>query len=212
MERCVNALKEWTGKARATIIYDSTVDEFTDDRLFDKIKGMPNVAIIGFTTDRDVFGGFYSVAVDKQDTNFFDPNIFAFSFESHGRCMTPQRFAVWEGLKQNAFVKFFDSSYGFVWFGMGGVGGFRLGNEKSDSYCWNMSRAFEGLENTTLTGMNGTYYHNPPFHHYSRLLAVKLEFSNAGRNTLNPQFSNFVSRNPPELFINCWKGKSQKCP
>ena len=174
MERCVNALKEWTGKARATIIYDSTVDEFTDDRLFDKIKGMPNVAIIGFTTDRDVFGGFYSVAVDKPDTNFFDPNIFAFSFESHGRCMTPQRFAVWEGLKQNAFVKFFDSSYGFVQFWVYGFGGFRLGNEKSDSDCWYMSRGFEGVEDTTLTGQNGDREEGQ-VHHCARLIAVQLE-------------------------------------
>ena len=66
MANCVNALKEWTGKARATVIFDSTVDEFTDGCMFEKVKGKPNVAIVATTTDGDVFGGFYSVAVTKQ--------------------------------------------------------------------------------------------------------------------------------------------------
>ena len=52
----INALKEWTGKARATVIFDSTIDEFTRDGLFDNVKAKPNIAIVGFTTDGDVFG------------------------------------------------------------------------------------------------------------------------------------------------------------
>ena len=66
----VKALKEWTGKSSATIIFDSTVDEFTDDGLFNKIKGRPNIALVGFTTEGDVFGGFYSVAMTEQDKEF----------------------------------------------------------------------------------------------------------------------------------------------
>ena len=102
MERCANILMQWTGKTSAKIIYDSTVDEFTDDGLFNKIQGKPNIALVGFTTDGDVFGGFYSRAVTKHDKGFYDPNIFAFSFESHGRCMTPQRFLVRNGMKDCA--------------------------------------------------------------------------------------------------------------
>ena len=90
----VCALKEWTGKASATKIYDSTVDEFTADGLFNMVKGKQNIALVGFTADGDVFGGFYSVAVTEQFKEFNDPNMFVFSFESHGRCATPQRFAV----------------------------------------------------------------------------------------------------------------------
>ena len=176
MERCVNALKGWTGKTRATTIFDSTVDEFTHDGLFQKVKGKPNIAVVGFTTDGDVFGGFYSVAVTEQDEDFNDPNIFVFSFESHGRCMTPQRFVVKEELKKRALVYFYkNDSYGFVDFGVDGVGGFTLGNEKSKSFCRDMSDAFEGLEDTTLTGQNNTYFHNPPYHHFARLVAIQLE-------------------------------------
>ena len=106
MADCVSALKEWTGKARATIIYDSTVDEFTHAGIFVKVKGKHDIALVGFTTDGDVFGGFYSIAVTEQEVDFFDPSIFVFSFESHGRCMTPQRFFVKEGQNENASVCF----------------------------------------------------------------------------------------------------------
>ena len=104
MAKALESLKEWTGKTNATIIYDSTVDEFTDQGLFDKVKSKRNIALIGFTTDGDVFGGFYSVAVEMQEMQFFDPNMFVFSFESHGRCETPQMFIVKEELRENVYV------------------------------------------------------------------------------------------------------------
>ena len=66
------------GEKSTTIIYDSTVDEFTHDRLFNKIRRKQNIAIIGFTTEGYVFGGFFSVAVTRQDSFFDDPNIFVF--------------------------------------------------------------------------------------------------------------------------------------
>ena len=174
MANCVTALKEWTGKARATIVFDSTVDEFTDGWLFNKVKSKMNIALVGFTTDGDVFGGFYRVAVTKQGKSFFDQTIFAFSFESNGRCETPQRFAVKERLKEEAYVEFYKNHWiGFVWFGVSGGGRFTLGNERSDSGCYNMSRCFEGLEDTTLTGKNGL--HSEDEHHCARLVAVQLE-------------------------------------
>ena len=173
MAKGVDSLKQWTVKARAKIIYDSVVDPFTHDGLFVKVKGKPNVAVVGFTTDGDVFGGFFSISVTKQGTQFFDPTIFAFSFESHGRCATPQRFVVKEGLKKDAYVYFSrnDSSSGFVDFWVGSEGGFWLGNESSKSYCCYMSDVFEGLENTTLTGKTSSS--NP--HHCALLVAIQLE-------------------------------------
>ena len=65
MTKGVNALKHWTRLSEATLVYDSKADEFTDDGLFDKVKGKPNIALIGFTTDGDVFGGFYSLCCDE---------------------------------------------------------------------------------------------------------------------------------------------------
>ena len=167
----VVALKEWTGMVRVMIAYDSKVDPFTDDGLFTKIQGRANIALIATTTDGDVFGGFYSVAVTWQDVHFSDPTIFAFSFESHGRCKSPKKFAVKK--RGKAGVRFLkDNSYGFVWFGVDGCG-FSLGNERTDSFCCDMSRAFEGLEDTTLSGMNGTN-DKGPYHNCTRLVAIQL--------------------------------------
>ena len=178
---CVKTLKEWTGKTSGTIVYDSTVDEFTDNGLFAHVSGKPNVAIVGFTTDDDVFGGFYSVAVTEQQKGFTDPDVFIFSFESHGRCKTPQRFFVKKWLKGEALVMFWrNKSRGFVTFWVNDVNGFRdsgfcLGNERSKSFCCKMSRGFEGLEKTTLTGQNNTDCDFPPYHHCTRIVAVRFE-------------------------------------
>ena len=68
MADCVNALKEWTGKSCATIIYDSTVDEFTDQGLFDNVRAKANIATVAFTEDGDVFGCSDSVAVFAQNS------------------------------------------------------------------------------------------------------------------------------------------------
>ena len=174
MGRYVNVLKRWTGKTRATIVYDSTVDPFTNDGLFNNVKGKRNIALVATTTDGDVFGWFYNVAVTKQWKFFGDPTIFAFSFESHGRCKTPQRFFVKERLKENANVLFDkDDTNGFVGFYTFGYAWFCLGTERSNSYCDKMSWVFEGLENTTMTGKNGNEREGP-YHHCTRLVAVQL--------------------------------------
>ena len=171
----INALKEWTGKGRATIIYDSMVDEFTADRVFNHVRGKRNIAVVGFTTDGDVFGGFYSVAVTEQGGYFCDPNMFIFSFESHGRCATPQRFMLKKRLKKKASVCFCKTiTNGFASFGVYGAGTFWLGDEKSNLYCWNVSDAFDGLENTTLTGKDG-FWSSVQYHHCTRIVAVWLE-------------------------------------
>ena len=178
MFACVGKLKEWTGKTSATIVYDSDVDEFTDDTLFEKVKGKPNIAVVGFTTDGDVFGGFFRFAVDRQGQYFHDPTMFVFSFESRGRCETPQRFMVKkEEFRLRTVVGFIwkNSSNGFVNFWVNYAGGFCLGNEKSNSYCCDMSCGFEGLDDTTLTGQNNTDCDFPPYHHCTRLVAVLFE-------------------------------------
>ena len=56
---------------------------------------------------------------------------------------------------------------------MSDIGGFYLGNQSSDSLCMNVSRVFEGIEDTGLTGK--TYRNNKcPYHHCTHLVAVQL--------------------------------------
>ena len=154
VKRCFDAFEEWTGMTSATILFDSTVDLFMDDSLFEKVKSKKNIAIIATTTDGDVFGGFYSVAVTEQEKEFRDRDVFIFSFESHGRCETPQMFVLKKEMEDDAGVEFRkDNTYGrFVVF-WAGYGRFFLGNEKSLTYCTGLSRGFQGIEDTTLTGV-----------------------------------------------------------
>ena len=100
----------------------------------------------------------------------YDPNTFLFSFESHGRCTTPQRFLVRDEVKARANVWFFrsDEDGWFVHFS-GGQGYVGLGNERSATFCSRLSRAFEGIDDTTLTGAAGD-----TTHHCARLVAVQL--------------------------------------
>ena len=156
MTNCINSLKQWTGSSRVDIVYDSVVDEFTATGLFEKIQFRSDIAVIGFTTDGDVFGGFYTTHVTRQNEAFYDDDFFAFSFESHGRCETPQRFSIAEKVFDNycdSFVYFSmkDAERSFVSF-IAVPGWFDLGNEKSKVFCCNISDGFEGAENTTLTG------------------------------------------------------------
>ena len=59
-----------------------------------------------------------------------------------------------------------------VLFRVDGEGAFSLGNETSNSFCKDMSRVFEGLEDTTLTGKHGFCF-IPNLN--ARLVAVLLE-------------------------------------
>ena len=165
-----NTLKQWTGKTTARVVYDSTACPFTGGCLFQMVKDKPNIAIVATTADGDVFGGFYNVSLTKQEKDFGDLNMFVFSFESHGRCMTPQRFAVKRELRGDASVRFNknNKSGWFVKFD-GGDGWFYLGNEKSETYCVYLSRGFEGIEDTTLTGKNDEFFT------CCRLVAIQIE-------------------------------------
>ena len=170
MARGVEALKEWTGTARASVVYDSWVEPFTEDAFFGKVKGKSNVAVVCVTADGDVFGGFYSVAATRQEMLFPDPDIFIFSLESHGRCATPMKFAVKEDKRGGASVLVLkNSKYGFLSFD-GEAGWLFLGNERSTTWCQHLSEVFEGIEDTTLTGKpNGTT------HRCARLVSLHFE-------------------------------------
>ena len=172
MTRCIDALKEWPGKQTATLIYDSTVDEYTDGALFHAVMNKPHIALIAFTTDGDVFGGFYSVAVTEANTKFFDPDIFLFSFESHGRCATPQRFVVQDDIRSAMSVMLYtnETSGWFLWFWNDYESGVCLGNERSETWCYELSSGFVGIEDDTLTG-NSEY---PDLHRCCRIIAVHM--------------------------------------
>ena len=167
----VSTMKGWVGKERARIIFDSDVDEFTNASFNAKCLNKPNIAVIGFTEEGDVFGGFLEREVNEADKYFKDPNHFIFSLESHGRCKTPVRFLRKEERRDGYAVCWnMNGSHGFISFGSI-LGGFTLGNMESDSYCFDLSSDYEGIQNTTLTGKAGDWW--GPYHHCHRLVVVQ---------------------------------------
>ena len=164
-------LTEWTGLSGAEIIYDSDVCPFTQDDLFDAVRSKENIAIVATTTEGDVFGAFYTVAVDKRDEWFHDPDMFLFSFGSHGRCETPMRFDVKKRCLDVTRLKFYQNDFDgwFVGFYCG-WDGFDLGNEKSRTWAENLSKSFKRIEGTTLSGDE----RNIMSYHCARLIALWL--------------------------------------
>ena len=47
----VEVLREWTGKGCAAIVFHSKRDQSAHVGLFEKVKGKPNIAVIGFSGD-----------------------------------------------------------------------------------------------------------------------------------------------------------------
>ena len=150
LQRGMHVLKEWTGKKAATIVYDSRIDPFTKEGLFEKVKDKQNIAIVGFTTDGDVFGGFHAEAVTEKGKGFIDNNFFLFSLESHGRCVTPQRFVA-KACVYVLYCKEYDQGV-FVSFDPFLRFGLTFGDEKTGvKGRWRPGR-FQGIQDTTLTG------------------------------------------------------------
>ena len=168
-------LLAWTGLTRHTVVYDSAVDESAHPAMAAKVLGRRNIAVIGVTQTNDVFGGFSPTAVDELGTMFYDEDIFVFSFESHGRCTTPQRFRLLEDARCCGFVKFNSvGDYGLICFGLDDMGEVCFGTERERTYCRELSQCFEGLADTTLTGETSDWVLGP-YHHFDRLLLVSLE-------------------------------------
>ena len=172
MATLVRVLTIWTGKNTARLLYDSTVDEFTADGFFEKVRCKPNIAVVGFTSRDDVFGAFHSVAVAERDREVKDPTVFVFSFESHGRCATPKMFTLNPVVKWKEAVCLCtggrDGSHGFLKVSNPQAGcEVFLGTPKHQTCCHDTRKCFEGLDDTTLT--------RSVFYRCTRVLAVQMD-------------------------------------
>ena len=56
-------LARWTETTQFRVVFDSAVDEFSDDALFAAVRNRPNIVLVGVTAEGDVFGLAYRVAV-----------------------------------------------------------------------------------------------------------------------------------------------------
>ena len=94
-----------------------------------------------------MFGGFSSCAVTKQTENVFDPMTFTFSFESHGRCMTPRKIKLMSLYQKHVYISFTTGYRGcYVEFGKqyGFKSAFTLWVDRHDSRCESLWALFQG--------------------------------------------------------------------
>ena len=148
--------------SQRSAIFDSTVDEFTNSGLFNKVMGRGIIAFIGFTTDGDVFGGFYTVAVSKEMNGSTIPTsqvLVRVTRSVHDATAVRLK----KSNKDGACVSFHKNNRNRV-VGFDGSGDcFDLGNEKSDTFCFNLSRGLVGIEDASMTGKQlGTTLQLPP--------------------------------------------------
>ena len=95
MTKGVKALKQWTWLPEVTLIYDVKTDPSTTDALIDKSL-MLTEHRHQWVQERPGLVGAFCCVTGMKNERFNDTTIFAFSFESHGRCMKLQRFMVGE--------------------------------------------------------------------------------------------------------------------
>ena len=169
----VDALRRWTGRASARLVFDDAAAGLTSDALFRCVRGVAGLAYVAVTMDGDVFGGYSGVAVDERERACGDPGLFLFAFEAHGRCETPRRFVVKGAVRGEAAVRLggVDDDE-LVTFGVGEWGELALG--AGGSYCVSLGDAFEGLKNTLLVRQNVDVVRDVGEFEVARLLVFRL--------------------------------------
>ena len=165
----IEALKAWRELPNVTLIYDSTVDPFTMEDLFQRVVDRPFVSYIAFTSDGDIFGVSLQRAVPPGVRQVQDGHLFVFSFESHGRCETPQMFRPPSDRIGGTYLTFSNNDNEFFHTHVRFRGGLAFGDERCATKSWGIADSFPGLEATTLTG-------KPDNERYTctRLIAVQL--------------------------------------
>ena len=164
-------LKDWTESSSLHVVYDSDIDEFSNVEFLNHCLSRPNIAVVGMTSKDDVFGVFFGAPVDTPGKAPFDPSHFIFSFQSNGRCVTPQRWFV----KARAQASFFS-----VWFSSSECGFLRVGdfaaklffgNSRSKCFAYKTGNVYDGLDNAALTGTDD--WDADAVWHFTRLLVLQ---------------------------------------
>ena len=138
-------LSAWTGKHRATTLFDSTVDEFTASAIFQRLCMKRNIVVVGVTEDGEVFGGFYDWPLASPGTFVRAPGLFVFSFPQSTDAV-PQKHPVRAGMRELVgAVLFRTAHHAFLWLGVFS-NGLAFGTDRTPSSCRNASEIFEGLD------------------------------------------------------------------
>ena len=167
-ESGISALKCWTVRASANIIYDSRVDPFTDQGLFDKVK-KSNVAVVYFTTE-GTFLWILHRCCDTTKGKFLRREYVCLPVRV-ARAVCDTAAVPCEGEERSSGCVVLQQQRRVVCH-FSSEADCSLGNEKSNTHCWNRSQGFDGIADNTLTGKPSG---RPNYHHCIRLVAIQLD-------------------------------------
>ena len=132
-------------------IFDSEDDGFTVETFFTRIANKPNVVVVAYTDNENIFGGYFSEPLKMMDETYYIPDMMAVSFQVRGRA-SPGAFSVLNDRRGHACVTVRSTGpEGFIRFDVSGYGGFCIGGPESHNHCFSLSKAFEGMSDATLT-------------------------------------------------------------
>ena len=167
IQQNLRTLKQWTAATKARVAYDSAGEEFSAARFFARAMHRPNIAIIAFTTNDDVFGGYTSAPVTATGVDVVSPDHFIFSLFSHGRCPAPTRWFLKPAFAQIFGVSFKEDPCGFVVFGFTNLW---IGGPDDHSVC--SSTIDDCYDNIRPDAITGTFGNNPAAEYHCRRVLV----------------------------------------
>ena len=114
-------LHQWTILPKHNILFDSRYDNWTkyNSEFFINIKDKQNLFIIIHDMDANIFGGYLSQPITKQNEWITDDQCYLFSISSNGRIEQPTKFPIKQEKKNNAFIVFGDDFEYLFQFGYG---------------------------------------------------------------------------------------------
>ena len=150
--RFVPVLKTWTGAQSADVVFDS-VEDGEDSWTFNAtLEGKAPVAVLCWTEDGDAFGVMFTEPVEGKCVSRHPFSVC--SFESHGRCITPQRFSMNPARVDQCEVQLRQDRNGICLLCRSGDASLLLQDGRRMSRGVGLGRLFSGMEDTTLVGLS----------------------------------------------------------
>ncbi|KAL7720408.1 TLDc domain-containing protein [Entamoeba marina] len=147
-----NKLKEWSGKQKCSIIFDSKIDgDGGNNVLMNKVMNKQNLYFISFDNQNNVFGGYVDTIINKTGDWITDPNAFVFSLIRNGK-MKNIKYEI-----KNSQYAFYSLSNDNQLYGIGGghdIGIWKIGD--SNSYCNPHSYEYNGEQHPIVDKFNFT--------------------------------------------------------
>ncbi|KAL7715596.1 TLDc domain-containing protein [Entamoeba marina] len=138
----IDKLKEWSGKQKCSVIFDTKIDGYDGGVLKNKVINKKNLYFIHFNNKNNVFGGYVDNIIDKTRSWIKDSNAFLFSLIRNGE-MKNIKYNIKRSKEQYAFyLDVSDYLYMFGSYTHSDIAIWR--NNSSKSYCSPYSCGYNG--------------------------------------------------------------------